>query len=144
MYVIPGSHRKAADIYPRLASHIDDIRNAPELAKALPASAKAGSAFFYSSCLIHAAVPFANKRKQRALWTLSMARGDTSAWIRLTNSWNSPERAFFERFWVKTTPLVRSLFGWPPPGHGYYTETTLRGVATLFPDMDISPYEENI
>lgn len=144
LHVIPGSHRHAADVFLRLGSHIDDIRKAPELPEPQPASARAGSALFYSSCLIHAAVPFSNRRKQRALWTLSMARGDTSAWTRLTNSWNSNERPFFEQLWQKTTPKVRSLFGWPAPGHVYYTETTLKGIAIQFPDMDLTPYHEKI
>lgn len=144
IHVIPGSHHQATYVFLRLGSHIDDIRKAPELAEPIPAVAKAGSVLLYSSCLIHAASPFTNMRKQRAVWTLSMGRGDTSAWTRLTNAWNSPERAFFERFWQKTTPMVRSLFGWPAPGHAYYTEKTLKGIAIQFPNMDLSPYQEKI
>ena len=60
---------------------IEDIREVPEFAEPVPTSAKVGSALFYSSYLVHAAVPFKNKRKQRALWSLSMTRSDTSRFI---------------------------------------------------------------
>lgn len=145
MHVIPGSHRQAPETLLRLGStqgNIDDIREAPEFALPVAATGKAGSALFYSSYLIHAAVPFKDKRKQRALWTLSMARGDTSRWIKLANPWSRPERPFSEPFWEKTTPSVRALFGWPPPGHAYYSETTLKGLAMKYPNMDLTPYQE--
>jgi len=142
MYVIPGSHRQAADVILRMGMHwLDDIRQVPEFAEPVPTSAKAGSALFYSSYLIHAAVPFENKRKQRALWTLSMARGDTSRWTKLANPWGGSEQQFFQPFWEKTTPRVRTLFGWPELGHAFYTETTLKGISQRFPNMDLSPYQ---
>ena len=142
MHVIPGSHRQAADVILRMGMHwLDDIRQVPEFAEPVPTSAKAGSALFYSSYLIHAAVPFENKRKQRALWTLSMARGDTSRWTKLSNPWSGPEQQFFQPFWEKATPRVRTLFGWPELGHAFYTETTLKGISQRFPNMDLSPYQ---
>ena len=140
MHVIPGSHRQAADVV--LRGGLDDIRKIPEFAEPLPTSAKAGSGLFYSSYLIHAAVPFENKRKQRAFWTLSMARGDTSRWTKLANPWSGPQQKFFQPFWEKTTPRVRALFGWPEVGHAYYTETTLKGISMRFPNMDLSPYQK--
>ena len=140
MHVIPGSHRQAADVYLRSEDGLDDIRKVPEFAEPVPTTAKAGSALFYSSYLVHAAIPFENKRKQRAFWTLSMARGDTSRWTKLANPWSGPEQQFFRPFWEKTTARVRTLFGWPAPGHPFYSETTLRGIATRFPKMDLTPY----
>ena len=112
MHVIPGSHRQAAEVLLKFGSGITDRREVPAFAQPVPASAKAGSVLFYSSYLIHAANPFENKRKQRAFWTLSMARGDTSRWTKLANPWSGPEQQFFQPFWEKTTPRVRSLFGW--------------------------------
>ena len=138
MHVIPGSHHQAADVL--LRGGLDDIRKVPEFAEPIPTSAKAGTALFYSSYLIHAAVPFKNKLKQRAFWTLSMARGDTSRWTKLANPWSGPEQQFFQPFWEKTTPRVRTLFGWPEVGHAFYTETTLKGISHRFPNMDLSPY----
>ena len=148
MHVIPGSHRQLAQLLPRLIQEgsftgrhaIKDIREVPELAKPVPTTAKAGSTLFYSSYLVHAAVPFQNKRKQRAFWTLSMARADNQSWAKLANPWSYPERGFFIPFWTQTSPRVRSLFGWPPPGHPYYTPQTLDLLGTWFPGMDLSAY----
>lgn len=142
MHLIPGSHYQAADALLRLGGNIDDIRDIAEFSTPVPAIAKAGSALFYSSYTVHAAVPFKDKRQQRALWTLSMARGDTSQWTKLANPWSRPERQFFLPFWEKTTPRVRSLFGWPVPGHPYYTETTLAGIKIQYPNMDLTPYQK--
>ena len=138
MHVIPGSHHQAADVL--LRGGLDDIRKVPEFAEPIPTSAKAGTALFYSSYLIHAAVPFKNKLKQRAFWTLSMARSDTSRWTKLANPCSGPEQQFFQPFWEKTTPRVRTLFGWPEVGHAFYTEITLKGISHRFPNMDLSPY----
>jgi hypothetical protein len=140
MHVIPGSHRQAADVLVRLGGGINDIRDVPEFAVPIPTTGKAGSVLLSSSYLIHAAVPFTNKRKQRAFWTLSLARGDTGRWTKLANPWLGPEQQFFGPFWEKTTPRVRTLFGWPQPGHAYYTDITLKGIAQRFPNMDLTPY----
>ena len=147
MHVIPGSHRQVVELFPRLAEAghlagggVTDIREVAEFAKPVPTTAKGGSALFYSSYLIHAAIPFENKRKQRAFWTLSMARTDNSRWTKLANPWTGPEQGFIRPFWQKTTPRVRSLFGWPPQGHPYYTDATLDNLTLLFPDMDVTPY----
>jgi len=133
MHLIPGSHRQVAELFPRLAAEddlisggsISDIRDVAELAQPQPAIGKAGSVLLYSSWVVHAAVPFQNRRKQRALWTLSMARTDASPWTKLSNPWIGPERGFIKPFWEQTTPRVRSLFGWPKPGHAYYDDAAL-------------------
>ena len=149
MHVIPGSHRQAVELFPRLAAEgnlgegsIEDIRKVAEFATPVAATAKAGSASFYSSYLVHAAVPFKDKRKQRAFWTLSMCRADCSRWTRLANPWVGPEREHIKPFWERTSPRVRGLFGWPPPGHPYYDERTMENLAVLFPGLDPTPYAE--
>jgi ectoine hydroxylase-related dioxygenase (phytanoyl-CoA dioxygenase family) len=152
MHVIPGSHRQITAILPRLIREgsftgrnaIKDIREVPEFATPVPTTARAGSALFYSSDLVHAAVPFRNKRKQRAFWTLSLARAENQAWTKLANPWNYPERGFTTPFWTTTTPRVRTLFGWPPPGHPYYTQQTLELLETWFPGMDLSAYRVRV
>jgi hypothetical protein len=41
---------------------------------------------------------------------------------------------------VRMTPRERDLFGWPPPGDGYWNEQTLADVALRYPGIDLSPY----
>lgn len=148
MHVIPGSHHQLIELLPRLLEQgiykppttITDIREIPEFATPVPTTAKAGSALFYSSYLVHAAVPFQNKRKQRVLWTLSLSRKDTCSFNRFANAYNYGDRNFTVPFWKTTSPYVRSLFGWPPPNDPYYTPETLALLEKWYPGMDLTSY----
>jgi hypothetical protein len=44
--------------------------------------------------------------------------------------------AFVER----ASPRQRTVVGFPPPGHPYWTPATIAGVAARYPGMDLSPY----
>ena len=112
----------------------------PEFSPPVATTAKAGSVRFNSSYGVHAAIPFENKRKQRGYWTLSLCRGDSSEFTKLSNLWR--EREFSVPFWQKTTPRARALFGWPKPGHSYYTPETVESLAHWYPEMDLAPYQE--
>jgi len=147
MHVIPGSHRQLSDLLPRLVKSGDaihgafrDIREIPEFSTPISVLAKAGDALFYSSYLVHAAIPFANKRKQRAVWGFSLGHAENNAFTRLNHLYQMNEREYSIPFWTKTSPRVRSLFGWPPPGDPYYTPETLELLAAWFPEMDLEPY----
>lgn len=147
-HVIPGSHRTLFDVLERTIVEsiftnkglIEDIREIPEFPEAVKLTAKAGTAVIFSSYLVHAPVPFADRRRQRALWTLSVARGDTSRWTKFSNPYWFNERDFTIPFFTRTNPRVRSLFGWPRPGHDFYTDDTLRLLGVWYPEMDLGPY----
>ncbi len=149
MLLVPGSHARAADVFVEGwesgnmagASHVRDIRRAG-LKAPVPAVGTRGSALFYSSYLLHSAQPFEHRKKQRALWTLSMCRSDADRWTRFSNPFIYGEREFMLPFVTQTTPRVRSLFGWPEPGHPYYSDQTLDLLAHAFPGIDLAPYQE--
>ncbi len=44
------------------------------------------------------------------------------------------------RFVGRATPRQLALFGFPPPGHAYWTPDTLAGVAARYPDLDLTPW----
>jgi Phytanoyl-CoA dioxygenase (PhyH) len=50
----------------------------------------------------------------------------------------------FEREWTefvhRATPRQLQAFGFPPPGHPYWTPRTLAGVALRYPDFDLAPW----
>ena len=148
MAIIPGSHHVIARHLPELVREgsfvlpggIPDIRKIKQFAPAIPMMATRGSAAFSSSYLVHAAVPFKDKRQQRSLWTLSLGRDAAQAFTRFAVPYHYGERDAFIPYWTKTTPRVRSLFGWPPPGHPYYTPQTVDMLELRFPGMDLSPY----
>jgi len=149
MMVIPGSHRVAQQVYLDALAQgnasggsIDDLRKVGGLADPVPQIGARGSAAFYSSYTIHAAQPFRNKRVQRAFWTLSLCRRDNAGWTRFANPFIYGEREHMMPFLTQTTPRVRSVFGFPEPGHPYYTEETLSLLASTIPGMDVTPYRE--
>jgi len=150
MKVIPGSHRLAQETYLHAfagdnagGGSVQDLRLAHGLAEPVPAVGARGSAMFYSSYLMHAAQPFDNKRLQRAFWTLSMCRQDCDRWTRFANPFVYGEREHMLPFFTATTPRVRSLFGFPPPGHVYYTEETLTLLQAWLPGIDTTPYDNS-
>ncbi len=146
MHVVPGSHRQILELIPRLIQEgnwngrggIKDLRPIPEFGEPVSSAAKAGSVRFNCSYVVHAAVPFKNKRKQRAHWSMSMCRGDASSFTRFSDLWR--ERQFSLPFFAKTTPRARSVFGWPKAGDPYYTEETLELLEHWFPGIDVAPY----
>jgi hypothetical protein len=44
---------------------------------------------------------------------------------------------------LRRTGVARqlSLFGWPPPGHGFWTGHTIAGVRKRYPGLDVAPWE---
>jgi ectoine hydroxylase-related dioxygenase (phytanoyl-CoA dioxygenase family) len=146
MLVIPGSHR--VNVWPQVIADgnlagrgaIRDIRRVKGLADPVPAVGPKGSALFYSSSLIHAAQPFANKQKQRAFWTLSMARREHAGWKKFANPFTYGERDFLLPFLCRSSARVRSLFGWPEAGDPYFTANTIDLLEHWIPGMDVSEY----
>jgi hypothetical protein len=58
------------------------------------------------------------------------------------NSWG--DRSFhpdWRPFVEQATLRQLLLFGFPPPGHPYWTEETLAGVATRYPGLDVSQWQ---
>jgi hypothetical protein len=148
--MIPGSHTALPPLLPRLVREgsftlpqiIPDIRRVPELSARSLFTGSRGSVGISSSYLVHAAQPFADKRQQRAAWTLSLGRASDMAYDRFGNAFLYGERQFTLPFWTRTSERVRSLFGWPRPGHPYYTPVTLELLGLQYPGMDLSPYAE--
>ena len=52
------------------------------------------------------------------------------------------EKVELERFIERTTPRQREVLGFPPPGHPYWNDETLAGVALRYPKMDMAPYRQ--
>jgi ectoine hydroxylase-related dioxygenase (phytanoyl-CoA dioxygenase family) len=144
MMVVPGSHKDAQRIFLEAIAggnggrgNIDDIRKVKDIAPAVPAVGKKGSALFYSSYLLHAAQPFRNKCVQRAFWTLSMCRRDNDRWTRFTTPLNQ-EREIALPFFTRTTARVRSILGFPELDHPYYTAESKELLRKMNPGIDVS------
>jgi hypothetical protein len=46
------------------------------------------------------------------------------------------------RFADRATPRQLALFGFPPPGHPYWTEATLAGTAQRYPGLNMTPWRQ--
>jgi len=60
--------------------------------------------------------------------------GQRMAWAN-----RSHELAWYE-FAHRATPRQLALFGFPPPGHPYWTEATVTGTAQRYPGLDLDPW----
>ena len=47
--------------------------------------------------------------------------------------------------WVETSSIEeREMLGFPPVGHEYWTEEMVEGVQARFPNLDMTPYIEQL
>jgi hypothetical protein len=98
----------------------------------------AGSLFAYRSDILHRGSDLTGARRSRfSILADYQVRGTTwggkMAWPK-----QSPQR------WAKLIPQCtvreRDLFGFPRPGHEYWTDQTVADVALRYPGIDMSPY----
>lgn len=131
--VIP---RSIGDTVPLWPSHLAE---GELLAHEIAATGPAGSIFLYTTDVLHRGSAFTDHPCSRfALLADYMASGNP--WMGKV-SW--PGRALMPAMTtllVNATPRERHLFGIPLPGHEYWNEQTLRGVARRYPGIDLTPY----
>lgn len=63
-------------------------------------------------------------------------------WLGIVGWSKEAIRPEFYKWISSATPEERTLLGFPPPGHSYWTDETLQGVSKRYPNMDMSPYKE--
>ena len=99
----------------------------------------AGSLFIYSMRTFHRGTPFRGNLGRLAHFiTYAPAAWK---WLGIVG-WSAQAIKPEFRAWVeRATPAQRELFGFPPPGHPFWTEETLAGVGARYPEMDLAPYQ---
>ena len=100
----------------------------------------AGSLLVYSMRTFHRGTPFLAEGGRLAHFITYTP----AAW-RWLGIMGWPVQAIKPEFraWIESaTPEQRQRFGFPPPGHVYWTEETLAGVSARYPQMDMTPYRE--
>ena len=98
----------------------------------------AGSLLIYSMRTFHRGTPFRAEGARLAQFvTFAPAAWK---WLGIVG-WSAQAIKPAFRAWIEgATPAERELLGFPPPGHEYWTEETLAGVAARYPGMDMAPY----
>lgn len=98
-----------------------------------------GTLLVYRTDLLHRGT--AMRRLRSARFTLHLNLRTASAEWANRGPWGqTANRPTWTRFVEHCGPRELSLFGFPPPGHAYWTPTTLAGVASRYPDLDMSSW----
>jgi ectoine hydroxylase-related dioxygenase (phytanoyl-CoA dioxygenase family) len=105
----------------------------------VPAEGAAGSVLAYRPDVYHRGVRMAAPRSARFMLHVSFKPAGTD-WLG-SQAWPSAaEGMAWHRFANRASVRQLSALGFPPPGHSYWTEATLAGVAARYPGLDITPW----
>lgn len=132
----PRSDSEANSEYPTWASRAGQTElYESELSGAGPA----GTVVAFSNTTFHRGTELTLPRGAR--YTLMVNFRPAGNDWNTRHSWqknaNSAEwHAFVER----ASPRQLALFGWPPPGHAYWTEETITGTQLRYPGLDLAPW----
>jgi hypothetical protein len=103
------------------------------------AAGPAGTVVAFEPGTVHRGTALSAPRGARYTMHLSF-RPATIDWAQ-RHAW--ADRSFdpnWTSFVARATPEQLALFGFPPPGHPYWTDETLAGVALRYPGFDVGPY----
>jgi hypothetical protein len=99
-----------------------------------------GSLLVYAADVVHRGTEMTLARGGRFFFNLAY-RAAGADWVG-ANPW--PRKGF-----THFTPLIEGLtvrqleaFGFPPPGHDYWDEATLKGAGERYPGLDLSPWRD--
>jgi hypothetical protein len=119
-----------------------DTTGNPDLYEAeVRAAGPAGTVVAWAPGTFHRGTALALPRGAR--YTIHLAYRPASAEWAQRMAWAniSHEPAWYE-FVSRATPRQLALFGFPPPGHPYWTEATLTGTAERYPSLNLAPWHQ--
>ena len=109
----------------------------------VPASGPAGSILAYRPDVYHRGVRMTAPRSARFMLHVSYKPANTD-WLGSHGLPNAAEDMSWYRFVQHADERQLTVVGFPPPGHPYWTEQTLTGVAARYPMLDLSPWREAV
>lgn len=105
----------------------------------VPAAGPAGTVLAYSVDTFHRGTAMRAPRGARYTMQVNF-RAAANEWM-TRHSWGDRS---FEPAWTpfvhRATPRQLQLFGFPPPGHPFWTPETLTGMAERYPSLDLSAW----
>ncbi len=105
----------------------------------VPAAGAAGSVLAYRPDVYHRGVRMTAPRSARFMLHVSFKPAGTD-WLG-SQAWpGAAEGMAWHRFANAATVRQLSALGFPPPGHPYWNEATLAGVAARYPGLDMKPW----
>lgn len=134
--VVSREHSGGRPLWPHMRSREEDpALYEHEVAAVVPA----GSLLAFSMATYHRGTAFRTTSGARFAQHIvyRTAGAEWQGWRAFPRYARTPE---MERFMATATPRQRELIGVPPPGHPYWSEATVAGVALRYPGMDLTPY----
>ena len=129
----------------RVAGPEDSIRDDPTLQDRLQpfersSAGPAGSIFPYGIDIYHRGTNMTapGGRRFAVMACYKVAANDTIGY----HAWPFHHTKPWHRIFDHATPDQLTAFGVHPPGHPFWTETTLQRAAIRYPDWDLSPYRD--
>jgi hypothetical protein len=107
----------------------------------VPASGPAGTILAYRPDVYHRGVRITAPRAARFMLHVSYKPAATD-WLGSYGLPNAGEDMSWYRFVARATVRQLTVLGFPAPGHPYWTEQTLDGVAARYPMLDLTPWRE--
>lgn len=105
----------------------------------VPAAGEAGSVLAYRPDVYHRGVRMTAPRSARFMLHVSFKPAGTD-WLG-SQAWpGAAEGMAWHRFANAATVRQLGALGFPPPGHPYWNEVTLAGVAARYPGLDMEPW----
>jgi hypothetical protein len=105
----------------------------------VPASGPAGAILAYRPDVYHRGVRMTAPDSARFMLHVSFKPKDTD-WLG-SQAWpGACEGLAWHLFMQQTNVRQLTMLGFPEPGHPYWTEETLRGVAARYPLLDLEPW----
>jgi len=138
LFVVPEGYGQDRPGLPReRPPDLDPDLNAHEA----PVLAEAGSVVLYTHNAWHRGSRYAGTTGWRVVMHVVL-RPAGCEWLSFT-AWGR----FFEHRGAiacmeQLTPRQRTALGVPPPGHRYWTASTIAGVNARYPNMDMEPYRQ--
>jgi hypothetical protein len=107
----------------------------------IPAAAPAGTVLAYRPDVYHRGVRMTTPGEARFMLHVSYKPVGTD-WLG-SQAWpGAAEGGAWHRFMQGTNERQLSALGFPEPGHPYWNEETLRGVAARYPLLDLAPWRD--
>ncbi len=105
----------------------------------VPASGPAGSVLAYRPDVYHRGTGLTSEDEARFLLHVAYKPVGTD-WLGF-HAWPvAGEDRAWHRFVSQATPRQLIVLGFPEPGHPYWTDDTLAGVAARYPGLDMTPW----
>ena len=104
------------------------------------AAGPAGTVAAYTNRTFHRGTQLTAPRGARYTLHINFRSAGTEwqsrhSWVRPANS------AAWSAFVEHASPRQLALFGWPPPGHVFWTVETIKGIQQRYPKLNVAPWD---